>query len=156
MVAGPFLYPPSSRWTSLTPAPQLDFNRGVIIRSFSYPKIDETMSSLGFKMTTAYSCLINYLLRPKPAVLAFIAQYTSFFALPENFVVGIQIRTGDLSMVRRALAPSRNVSLTLVSPHSGPTTKTPSTPSTSTNNTSPAPTRSRAPTLTRRKKSSTT
>ncbi|BGO88739.1 hypothetical protein NBRC10512_005188 [Rhodotorula toruloides] len=77
---------------------QLDFNRGVIIRSFSYPKIGETMSSLGFKMTTAYSCLINYLLRPKPAVLAFIAQYTSFFALPENYVIGIQIRTGDLSM----------------------------------------------------------
>ncbi|BGP22039.1 proteophosphoglycan ppg4 [Rhodotorula toruloides] len=77
---------------------QLDFNRGVIIRSFSYPRIGEMMTSLGFKMTTAYSCLINYLLRPKPAVLAFIAQYTSFFALPENYVIGIQIRTGDLSM----------------------------------------------------------
>ncbi|TNY24182.1 Proteophosphoglycan ppg4 [Rhodotorula diobovata] len=77
---------------------QLDFNRGVIIRSWTYKQIAPLLDNLGLKAMTAYSCLINYLLRPKPAALAFIAQYTSFFSLPENFVIGIQIRTGDLSM----------------------------------------------------------
>ncbi|BGP53273.1 hypothetical protein JCM8202v2_000832 [Rhodotorula sphaerocarpa] len=77
---------------------QVDFNRGIVMRSFSYPSIKPHLDRLGLKASTAYSCLINYLLRPKPAALAFISQYTSFFALPENFVIGIQVRTGDLSM----------------------------------------------------------
>lgn len=77
---------------------QIDFNRGVVMRSFSYPTIKPHLDKIGLKVTTAYACLIKYLFRPKPAVLAFIAQYTSFFALPENFVIGIQIRTGDLSL----------------------------------------------------------
>ncbi|GAA5892338.1 hypothetical protein JCM8208_001515 [Rhodotorula glutinis] len=77
---------------------QLDFNRGVVIRSWTYKQVAPLLDDLGLKASTAYSCLINYLLRPKPAALAFIAQYTSLFALPENFVIGIQIRTGDLSM----------------------------------------------------------
>lgn len=71
------------------------FNRGVTIRSFWYDQLDDRLEELGMKMQTAYSCLINYLLRPKPAVLAFITRYTSFFALPEVFTVGIQVRTGD-------------------------------------------------------------
>ncbi|GAA5831187.1 hypothetical protein JCM11251_007788 [Rhodosporidiobolus azoricus] len=81
-----------------TPWLQLDFNRGVVIRSFSYPSIRPHLDRLGLKLDTAYSCLINYLLRPKASVLAFIAQYTSLMALPEYFVIGIQVRTGDQSM----------------------------------------------------------
>lgn len=77
---------------------QIDFNRGVVMRSFSYPTIKPHLDKIGLKVTTAYACLIKYLFRPKPAVLAFIAQYTSLFALPGNFVIGIQIRTGDLSL----------------------------------------------------------
>lgn len=78
---------------------QVDFNRGIVMRSFSYPRIRPHLDRLGLQVTTAYSCLIQYLFRPKPAVLAFVAEYASFFALPEVFVIGIQIRTGDLSMV---------------------------------------------------------
>ncbi|GAA5919297.1 hypothetical protein JCM6882_007830 [Rhodosporidiobolus microsporus] len=81
-----------------TPWLQLDFNRGVVIRSFSYPSIRPHLDRLGLKLDIVYSCLINYLLRPKAAVLDFIAQYSSLFALPEFFVVGIQVRTGDQSM----------------------------------------------------------
>ncbi|GAA6005241.1 hypothetical protein JCM10207_002909 [Rhodosporidiobolus poonsookiae] len=81
-----------------TPWLQLDFNRGVVIRSFSYPSIRPHLDRLGLKLETAYSCLINYLLRPKAAVLAYIAQYSSVFSLPEYFVIGLQIRTGDTSM----------------------------------------------------------
>ncbi|GAA5918106.1 hypothetical protein JCM1841_005256 [Sporobolomyces salmonicolor] len=77
---------------------RFDFNRGVVLRSFTYPDVAPLVHSLGFTVTTAYSCLLNYLVRPKAAVLAFIAQYTSFFSLPENFVIGLQIRTGDVSM----------------------------------------------------------
>ncbi|GJN87763.1 hypothetical protein Rhopal_000718-T1 [Rhodotorula paludigena] len=81
-----------------TPWLQIEFNRGVVMRSWSYRPIKPLVDAIGLKAQTAYSCLLNYLFRPKPAVLAFISQYTSFFALPENFVIGIQIRTGDLSM----------------------------------------------------------
>ncbi|GAA5860561.1 hypothetical protein JCM1840_000300 [Sporobolomyces johnsonii] len=77
---------------------QFDFNRGVVLRSFTYPDVAPLVHSLGLKVTTAYSCLLNYLIRPKAAALAFIAQYTSFFSLPEIFVIGLQIRTGDVSM----------------------------------------------------------
>lgn len=86
---------------------RMDFNRGVVMRSFGYEALKPHLDKLGLKMNAAYSCLIKYLLRPKPAVLAFVSQYTSFFALPENFVIGIQIRTGDLSMVRAAAPQDR-------------------------------------------------
>ncbi|GAA5988297.1 hypothetical protein JCM11641_006654 [Rhodosporidiobolus odoratus] len=96
-----------------TPWLQLDFNRGVVIRSFSYPPIKPHLDRLGLKLESAYSCLLNYLLRPKPAVLAFIAQYTSMFALPEYFVVGLQVRTGD-----NAMWASRKDAINTVSYHS--------------------------------------
>ncbi|POY75521.1 hypothetical protein BMF94_1423 [Rhodotorula taiwanensis] len=81
-----------------SPYVQLDANRGTVLRSFTYPSVRPHLDRLGLTPTNAYSCLINYAFRPKRAALAFIAQYTSYFALPENFVVGIQIRTGDRSM----------------------------------------------------------
>ncbi|GAA5921224.1 hypothetical protein JCM1841_001641 [Sporobolomyces salmonicolor] len=82
-----------------TPWLRVKLNRGVTIRSFSYPTVAPHLHSLGLKLTTAYSCLLNYLVRPKAAALAFITQYTSLFSLPEYFVIGIQIRTGDSSLL---------------------------------------------------------
>ncbi|GAA5903512.1 hypothetical protein JCM6882_006569, partial [Rhodosporidiobolus microsporus] len=77
---------------------QLDMNRGIVIRSFFYDEVVPKLEWMGLRITTAYSCLINYLLRPKASALRFITQYTSLFSLPEYFTVGIQIRTGDFSM----------------------------------------------------------
>ncbi|GAA5857700.1 hypothetical protein JCM8547_004335 [Rhodosporidiobolus lusitaniae] len=77
----------------------LDINRGVVFRSFYYDAVKPRLEELGLQMSTAYSCLTSFLLRPKPAILKFITQYTSFFSLPENYVVGLQIRTGDSSML---------------------------------------------------------
>lgn len=88
---------------------QLHLNRGVAMRSFGYPAVRPRLEALGFKLNTMYSCLVNYLIRPKAAAIALIAQYTSFFALPQNFVIGVQIRTGDKAMVR-AQAVSRDAS----------------------------------------------
>ncbi|GAA5895382.1 hypothetical protein JCM5296_002392 [Sporobolomyces johnsonii] len=82
-----------------SPYLRLKMNRGVSIRSFHYPTIAPRLHSLGLRLTTAYSCLLNYLIRPKAAALAFITQYTSVFSLPEYFVIGIQIRTGDASLI---------------------------------------------------------
>ena len=45
-----------------------------------------------------YAQLMRYLFRPKPSTLDFIHAYSSFFALPSIFSVGIHIRTGDASM----------------------------------------------------------
>lgn len=75
-------------------------NRGITLRSFRYPEVAPQLEALGFTMDHAYLSLINYLIRPKPSSLAFIHEYTSFFALPSVFTIGIQIRTGDLYMVR--------------------------------------------------------
>lgn len=74
-------------------------NRGLAIRSFTYPNISTRLLELGFTPTNVYSCLVDYLVRPKPAVLQFITEYTSFFALPSIFSITVQIRTGDSSMV---------------------------------------------------------
>ncbi|GAA5924173.1 uncharacterized protein JCM15063_005565 [Sporobolomyces koalae] len=96
-----------------TPWLKLAFNRGVVIRSYAYDTVAPQLETLGLKLETAYSCLLNYLVRPKRVVLAFIAQYTSVFALPEYFVIGIQIRTGDTSMYA-----SRKDAVNTVSRHS--------------------------------------
>ncbi|GAA5857664.1 hypothetical protein JCM8547_004322 [Rhodosporidiobolus lusitaniae] len=78
---------------------QMDFNRGIVVRSFNYTEtIAPRLEKLGLTIDNAYSCLLGYLIRPKKSIMQFIAQYTSFFALPEVFTIGLQIRTGDLSI----------------------------------------------------------
>jgi hypothetical protein len=62
-------------------------NRGITLRSFRYPSVAPDLEALGFKMDSAYSSMINYLLRPKPSSLAFITQYTSLFSLPSVFSI---------------------------------------------------------------------
>jgi hypothetical protein len=99
-------------------------------------------------------CLINQLIRPKPTSLDFIAIYTSVFSPPSVFSVGIQIRTGDQSLVR----PSRNRFETLLTSLQ-PLTRSrriqiSSTPSLDTPTFSSAPSRSPRPTLILRKRSS--
>ncbi|KAI5474811.1 putative glycosyltransferase [Pseudohyphozyma bogoriensis] len=74
-------------------------NIGSLIRTLKYVSPGrEKLMDLGLKPRTAYACVFNYLFRPKPSVLKFVAQYTSLFALPDIFAVTIQIRTGDQSM----------------------------------------------------------
>ncbi|KAL8290250.1 hypothetical protein RQP46_003189 [Phenoliferia psychrophenolica] len=73
-------------------------NRGMVYRSFSYDHLQTRVTSLKLKPLTAFSCILNYLFRPKPAALGFISDYSSLFALPSVFSIGIQIRTGDASM----------------------------------------------------------
>lgn len=82
-----------------------DFNRGAMIRSLKSPSwVQAHKATFNMTIHNVYTCVTNYLFRPKPAVQAFIAQYSSYFALPSVFAIGIQIRTGDASIVR--LAPS--------------------------------------------------
>lgn len=84
---------------NVEPPSQLLVNRGLVLRSFYYPQVRPRLEELGMVYNTAYTCLMNYLIRPKAPVLEFVSQYTSFFSLPSVFVVGIQIRTGDDAMV---------------------------------------------------------
>lgn len=53
----------------------------------------------GFQKETVFACLTQYFLRPRPATLAYINLYTSLFALPTIYSIGIHVRTGDRSMV---------------------------------------------------------
>lgn len=71
-----------------------------MLRSFYYPQARLRLEELGMVYATSYTCLMNYLIRPKAPVLEFINQYTSFFSLPSVFVIGIQVRTGDDAMVK--------------------------------------------------------
>ncbi|SCZ94389.1 BZ3501_MvSof-1269-A2-R1_Chr1-3g01309 [Microbotryum saponariae] len=73
-------------------------NRGMISRSFHYPTLQPRLQQLGLHPLTAFSCISNYLFKPKPAALDLITSYTSLMELPTVFSVGIQIRTGDESM----------------------------------------------------------
>ncbi|GAA5868445.1 hypothetical protein JCM3774_005382 [Rhodotorula dairenensis] len=73
-------------------------NRGMVHRAFKYQHLQKRIGELGLREQTAFSCLSDYLFKPKPAALDLITQYTSVMALPTVFSVGIHIRTGDLSM----------------------------------------------------------
>lgn len=70
----------------------------MVYRSFSYSHLQNRVTALKLKPLTAFSCILNYLFRPKPQALGFISDYSSVFSLPSVFSVGIQIRTGDASM----------------------------------------------------------
>lgn len=65
---------------------------------FPHPPVVEKLASLGLTVHTAWAQLMRYLLRPKPSTLEFIHQYSSLFALPSIYSVGIHVRTGDQSM----------------------------------------------------------
>jgi hypothetical protein len=73
-------------------------NRGIVFRSFDYPEIAPRLREMGFQYDTIFACLARYLLRPRPAVMEYVNQHASFFALPSVYSVGIQVRAGDLSM----------------------------------------------------------
>lgn len=71
----------------------------MVLTSFKHPAMAKELHEIGLRDTTAYACLLSYLIRPRPSVSSFINQYASLFALPSVFSIGIQIRTGDYSMV---------------------------------------------------------
>lgn len=73
-------------------------NRGMIYRAFRYRRLQSRLHALDLKPHTAFSCILSYLFTPKPSAQEFINAYTSVFSLPSVFSVGIQIRTGDMSM----------------------------------------------------------
>ncbi|GAA5831190.1 hypothetical protein JCM11251_007789 [Rhodosporidiobolus azoricus] len=73
-------------------------NRGIALHSFQNGDLLPRLASFGLTPATIYAQLVHYLFRPKLDVLFFINEYTSLFALPSVFAVGIQIRTGDVYM----------------------------------------------------------
>ncbi|GAA5903418.1 hypothetical protein JCM6882_006543 [Rhodosporidiobolus microsporus] len=76
-------------------------NRGIALSSFSHRALLPRLASLGLTPSTIYAQLVHFLFRPKLEVLLFINEYTSLFALPSVFAVGIQVRTGDAFMTYR-------------------------------------------------------
>ncbi|CAG8546496.1 17158_t:CDS:2 [Cetraspora pellucida] len=87
-------------WTQKYPKPFIKFytNRGMIMRTFSSKHYSKHLKDIGLRPHTAIGCILDYLFRPVPEALWFITEYTSLFALPSIFSVGIQIRTGDSKM----------------------------------------------------------
>src|SRR3954470_11570499 len=82
-----------SNWTTKYPSPFIKFysNRGMIIRSFDSKYYSQLLKEMGLRPHTTFGCVLDYLFRPVPSALSFITQYTSLFALPGVFTVGIQI-----------------------------------------------------------------
>ncbi|CAG8642237.1 10453_t:CDS:2 [Gigaspora rosea] len=87
-------------WTLKYPEPFIKFytNRGMIMRTFGSKHYSKYLKDIGLRPHTAIGCILDYLFRPVPEALWFITEYTSLFALPSIFSVGIQIRTGDSKM----------------------------------------------------------
>ncbi|GAA5857662.1 hypothetical protein JCM8547_004321 [Rhodosporidiobolus lusitaniae] len=73
-------------------------NRGIAINAFSNPTLLPEFTAVGLTTSNIYAQLVHYLFRPKLEAFMFIHEYTSLFALPSIFAVGIQIRTGDVYM----------------------------------------------------------
>ncbi|SCZ93683.1 BZ3500_MvSof-1268-A1-R1_Chr6-3g08819 [Microbotryum saponariae] len=74
-------------------------NRGGVINSFNYSAVKPALLERGFDRTTAYSCMTDFLFRPKREPMRFITEYDSVFSLPTVFSIALQIRTGDRSMM---------------------------------------------------------
>lgn len=70
----------------------------MVYHSFTWDHLKPRYAELGLNERTAFGCILNYLFRPKPTAQAFISDYTSVMSLPTVFTVGLQIRTGDMSM----------------------------------------------------------
>lgn len=70
----------------------------MILRSFAFAHLKQRIEKYGLQPLTAFACISDYLFRPKPVAMDLISEYTSVVSLPTVFSVGIQIRTGDLSM----------------------------------------------------------
>lgn len=51
----------------------------MVYRSFSYSHLQNRVTALKLKPLTAFSCILNYLFRPKPQALGFISDYSSVF-----------------------------------------------------------------------------
>lgn len=81
-----------------------DINRGAVMRHFNYPEYSSKLAELGLNKTSAFSCLMDFALRPSKSLLQHITAYTSYFALPQILSIGIQIRTGDATFVRYPLS----------------------------------------------------
>ncbi|KDE04477.1 hypothetical protein, variant 2 [Microbotryum lychnidis-dioicae p1A1 Lamole] len=77
---------------------QVSTNRGGVITSFDYSAVKPALLERGFDRTSAYSCMADFLFRPKRESMRFITEYDSVFSLPTVFSIAIQIRTGDSSM----------------------------------------------------------
>ncbi|CAG8779810.1 9138_t:CDS:2, partial [Dentiscutata erythropus] len=90
-------------WTLKYPEPfiKLYTNRGMIMRTFGSKHYSKYLKDIGLRPHTAIGCILDYLFRPVPEALWFITEYTSLFALPSIFSVGIQIRTGDSKMNKK-------------------------------------------------------
>lgn len=85
-------------------------NRGKTIRMFENQNHVEQLKAMGLTPETAFGCMVNFLLKPKPDVfLPVIAQLETLGAASavdsKVLKIGIQIRTGDHSMAQ----PDRKV-----------------------------------------------
>lgn len=86
-----------ANWTLKYQEPFIKFhsNRGIVIGAYKSKIYQPVLKEMGLRQQYAFGCILDYLFRPKPTSMAFITQYTSLFALPNVFSVGIQIHTGN-------------------------------------------------------------
>ena len=78
----------------------MSMNRGKTVAILANPYHKNELLSLGFKPDTAFGCIINYLLHPKPEIFLPIADsfmQMSDFTRSDNLLkIAIQIRVGDI------------------------------------------------------------
>lgn len=82
-------------WTTL-----ISINRGKTIRMFENQNHIARLSATGLTSATAFGCIVNYLIKPKPEIfLPVVNQLHTMASLTSNILkIGIQIRTGDRTM----------------------------------------------------------
>ncbi|KAL8287581.1 hypothetical protein RQP46_003439 [Phenoliferia psychrophenolica] len=81
------------RWIKMDRA-----NRGTVLASRESTLVRPLLDDLGLTASSSYACLMDYLFRPKADTLRFVTEYTSLFALPTVYSIGLQIRLGDYEM----------------------------------------------------------
>ncbi|CAG8456345.1 3990_t:CDS:2 [Paraglomus brasilianum] len=101
-----------SNWTIKYPEPFIKFhtNRGMVLRTFSSRIYAPQLNIMGLRPHTSFGCILDYLFRPSPPAMSFVAEYAALFTLPRIFSVGIQIGTGEI-MNDYSVGNSRKYSL---------------------------------------------
>lgn len=89
-------------WTTL-----ISINRGKTIRMFENQKHITRLNATGLTPSTAFGCIVNYLIKPKPEVFLPVLDqlHTMATLTPDTLKIGIQIRTGDRTMGNSHHAP---------------------------------------------------
>lgn len=93
-------------------------NAGLVVPLFDNPVYKQQLFKMGLRPETAYGCMYAFLFEILPGAREMLAREIAAMENPNHIKIGIQIRTGDDTMINQVLDdPSSNEAEIALSPH---------------------------------------